>query len=249
MANSINFDTNNLSAYGLVLTHGNPQDFEQLSDSQLIEDISYSFNPKRLPKIFKLEVTVTANTRATLDGYLDSIRGIVVTDTAAPLKFDTILDRYWMAKLSTFTGSYRAAGWFQGVMIFQADDPLAFDNTEVSSDHNIDADPKTINETTGGTDYISPVFTLTAGEILTGVTIIIENVISQEELQWTGSLGIGEELEIDVANWMVKKTGVDDMATVTGQFPRLIPNAINQITVTGFSNTGTLNITYRNVYR
>jgi len=245
VANSLNFDTNDLSAYGLVLTHGNPQDFEQISDSQLIEDTSYSFQPKRPPKPFRLEVAVTAADRATLDGYLDSIKGIIVTETATVLKFDTITDRYWMAKLVTFDGGYRAKGYFSGVMVFRADDPMAYDNTETSSDHLINADPDTVEETTGGTGYILPVWTLTAGENLVAVTIKLENQSTAEEIQWTGSLANGEELEIDTVTWIVKKEGVADMSSVTGVFPRLAPDLLNSIKVTAFSNTGTLNITYR----
>ena len=98
MANSINFNANDLADYGLVITHGNPQDFQQMSDPQLIEDTSYSFQPKRPPHVFRLNVAIAAATRATLDSYLDSIKGIIATETAAELKFDTITDRYWTAK-------------------------------------------------------------------------------------------------------------------------------------------------------
>jgi len=104
----------------------------------------------------------------------------------------------------------------------------------------------TVVETTGSTASIEPVYTLTAGENLVAVTIKLANVTTDEELQWTGSLANGEVLEIDVPNWIVNKEGAASMATVTGQFPRLAPGAANTLTVTGFSTTGTLNITYRN---
>ncbi len=249
MANSIDFNGFDLSDYGLVLTHGNPQDFQQLSDSQQIEDIAYSFNPKHQPMVFRLDVDVIAATRATLDSYLDSIKAIIVTEIAARLEFDTIIDRYWMAKLDAFNGGYRAPGYFSGVMIFRADDPLGYDNTEVSSDHAIDTDPKTVVETPGGTGYINPVYTLTAKENLGAITIKLENISTDEELQWTGTLTTNDELEIDVANWTVKKNDVDDM-DIIGQFPRLAPNTANSIKVTALysSVAGELNITYRNRY-
>lgn len=246
MANSLNFDANDLSAYGLVVTHSNIGDFKQQYDSQLIQDISYGFKPKKPPKIIRLEVAILAAVRATLDGYLDSIRSAIVTEDASVLKLDAITDRYWNAKLTTFEGGYKAAGTWEGVMEFQADDPMAYDNTETSSDHALDVtDPKTVIETPGGTGYINPVYTLAAGEDLTDVTIKVENLTTDEELQWTGSLANGEELEIDVATWIVKKEGTADMSSVTGQFPRLAPGIANSIKVTAFSTTGSLNITYR----
>ena len=84
--------------------------------------------------------------------------------------------------------------------------------------------------------------------MLADVTIKVECVEAGEELQWTGSLANTEVLVIDVPGWRVRKEGTASMATVTGQFPRLLPASDNQIKVTGFSTTGTLNITYRARY-
>ena len=123
----------------------------------------------------------------------------------------------------------------------------AYSTTETSSDFNIDADPDTIVETVGGTAITKPVWTLTAGETLTDVTIKLENVTTDEELQWTGSLVDEDELEIDSQYWTVKKNGTVDM-NITGEFPRLIAGS-NLIKVTGLSTTGTLNITYRDSYK
>jgi len=250
VANSLNFNAIDLSAYGLIVTHSNIPDSKQQYESQLIQDISYGFKPKKPPKIIRLEVTVLAADRATLDSYLDSIKSVIVTEVAKVFKLDTITDRYWNAKQTDFEGKYRAAGMWEGIVVFQADDPMAYDNTETSSDHNIDADPKTILETPGGTGYINPVYTLTAGENLTDVTIKVENLTTDEEIQWTGSLAITEELEIDVANWVVKKEGTASMSGVVSgsKFPRLAPGIANSIKVTAFSTTGSLNIKYRNRY-
>lgn len=241
-----------LSAYGLIVTHSNIPDFRQQYESQLIQDISYGFKSKKPPKIIRLEVSILAATRAILDGYLDSIKSTIVTEIAKTLTLDTITDRYWNAKQTTFEGTYMAAGLWQGIMVFQADDPMAYDNTEVGvgNDYPIGAVETTIIETPGGTGYINPVYTLTAGENLTDVIIKVENLTTDEELQWTGSLTTGQELEIDVANWVVKKEGMENMSSVTGEFPRLAPNRANSIKVTALysSVAGNLNITYRNRY-
>lgn len=166
------------------------------------------------------------------------------------LILDLPSDRYYMAKVARkieyeFIGSKLALS----TIVFICPDPLGYSTTLTESNHPLTGtDPKTVNESVGGTGYIEPVYTLTAGEVLTDVTIKVENIEGDEELQWIGSVGNGKKLEIDVANWMVKNDGVASMATVTGRFPRLKPNATNSIKVTGFSNTGSLNIKYRDTY-
>jgi len=250
VANSFSFNGTDLSAYGLKLLNVNLPDFSQESHRQLIQDISYSFKPKRPPKVIQIDVVITGADRSTLEGYLDSIKSVIRTDAAYKLEIDFITDRYWNAKLDSITGAYNGPTFWGGMITFIADDSMAYDATETSSDHNIDADPDTIQETPGGTGYINPVYTLTAGEALNDVTIKVENLSTEEELQWIGSLGNGEELEIDVATWIVKKKGVASMSGLasTSKFPRLAPNQANSIKVTGFSTTGTLNIKYRDRY-
>lgn len=245
MSNSLSFNDVDLSAYGLKVLNSNVPDFAQANESQLIQDLSYGFQPKRPPKIITVEVVVQATSRSALDGYLDSIKSETVTTSAAKLELDMITDRYWMAKLEGIAGIYRAHDIWMGSLTFRIDDPTAYAASETSSNFNVDADPDTLIEAVGGTGYVNPVYTLTAGEALTDVTIKVENLTTDEELQWTGSLANGEELEIDVANWIVKKEAVASMSGVSGQFPRLAPGVNNSIKVTGFSTTGTLNIKYR----
>jgi len=247
MSYSLNFNAVDLSGYGLVVTHSNLPDFRQDHDSQLIQNTSYGFKSKRPPKIINLDVIVSGATRAILDGYLDSIKSAIVHDTDKVLKIDIVTDRYWNARNIGFDGGYRAAGIWQGNITFQADDPMAYDNTETSSDFNIDSDPDTVIETVGGNGFINPVYTLTAGEDLSDVDIKVENIYTGEEMIWEGSLSNGEELEIDVAAWVVKKEGTEDM-DISGIFPRLVGGINNSIKVTGFSTTGSLNIKYRARY-
>jgi phage-related protein len=246
MSYSFSFNGTDLSAYGLIVSSAQTADSAQESESQLIQDRSYGFRPKRPPKSLKLDVSVVASDRIHLDSRLDTIKRIIITSTAYVLRIHSLPMRYWLAKAESMTGRFVAPNCWSGSITFVADDPAAYDISEASNDYNIDADPKTVSMAVGGTAYAIPIYTLTAGEVLTDVTIKVENVMTSEELQWTGSLGNGEVLVIDVGNWLVTKEGTASMATVTGQFPRLVPSAVNQIIVTGFSNTGTLNITYRN---
>jgi len=248
VANSIEFNSTDLSDYGLIVNGSNIPDFNQVYDSVLIKDLSYAFTPKRPPKIISLNVSVIATTRAILDGYLDNIKLATVFEVAKVLKLDAITDRYWNAKNTAFEGRYMAPGWFEGIMIFQADDPMAYDNSAVSNTYNIDADPDTNVETPGGNGYIFPVYTLTAGELLTTVTIKVENTTTDEELQFIGTVASGKALVINTATWVVTNDGTEDMADVTGKFPRLKPGVANSIKVTAFSTTGTLNVAYRNRY-
>lgn len=245
----MNFNAIDLSAYGLIVTHSNIPDFTQQYDSQLIKDISYAFVPKRPPKVIRLEVAVLAATRATLDGYLDSIKFVVVSEVAKVFKLDTITDRYWNAKKTTFEGGYKAVGMWEGIMVFQADDPMAYDNDEEDSDHIINAAEKTIIETPGGTGYINPVYTLIPGDGYIAGDVLIKNLTTDEELLFTeGPIHSGEEWVIDVANWLVTMDGDAAMSEVTGKFPRLAPGIANSIKVTNLysSVNGNLNITYRN---
>ena len=61
------------------------------------------------------------------------------------------------------------------------------------------------------------------------------------------TLNTDDKLEIDTVLWIVKKNNVASMATVVGQFPKLLANMSNSIKVTGVSS-GTLDIVYRNRY-
>lgn len=246
MSHSLSFNEIDLSTYGLRVKNANIPDFAQENESQLIQDLSYSFRPKRPPKIFQVPVIVSATSRATLDGYLDSIKGVVVTEVVCKLAFDSIAGRYWMAKLVDLSGEYHGTNLWVGNMVFQADDPTAYAASETDNNYSVDADPKTIVLSVAGTGFALPVLTLTAGEELTDITLIVENLSTDESLTWEGDIGNGEELEIDTDAWTVKLEGTDDM-NISGQFPRLQPGN-NSIRITGFSNTGSLNIKYRARY-
>ena len=114
-------------------------------------------------------------------------------------------------------------------------------------EYNIDADPKTVQPTVLGTSRVEPVYTLTAGELLTDITLKVENTGTAMELVWEGTILDGKDLEIDVANWHVTNNAMASMATVSGEFPYL-NLGVNSIKVTGFSTTGSVDIVYRKRY-
>jgi len=248
MAYSLTFNSIDLGDYDLIVTSSGINSFHQVGEYAQLQTKGYSFKPKRSPRLIALDCQVTGTSRSNLDDNLDNIRLALVESQVKQLILDTITGRYFNAILESFDGDYKSAGLFDGKLSFVCPDPLGHSTTETDSDFNIDSDPDTIIETTEGTGDISPVFTLKAGEDLTDVTIKVENLTSEEELQWTGSLANTEELEINVPLWIAYKEGTASMSSVTGQFPHLIANAANSIKVTAFSNTGTLNIKYRNTY-
>jgi len=249
MSWSLTYDGIDLSAYGLIVTSPSPALVGFIgADLIQLPDLSYATGSILPPKSLNLSVIVKAASSALLKSYLDSIKRICGQRQEKQLRLDILDDRYFLARYEGLNGRMISPYAFEGELVFSADDPLAFKLTETSSDFNINADPKTITEAVGGTAYVKPVYTITAGENHVGITLKIENTDTGEELQWEGDLANGEVLTIDVGLWVVKKEGTEDMADVSGQFPRLIPGEDNHIKVTGFSNTGTLNITYRERY-
>lgn len=248
MANSISFDDINLSAYDLVVTTSEANIFEQIVSFVQLKDRGYSSGIKRRPKPVSIGISVTGTTRANLDSNLDNIKRILSTETDSKLILDILSTRYYMARLESFNGQYRAATLFTGSIEFICVDPIGYSTTPTESNHPLTgSDPKTVIETTTGTGYVNPVYVLTAGAVLGAITVKLENVTTDEELQWTGTLTTADYLTIDVANWLVSKNGTASMSGVTGQFPRLKPGA-NSIKVSNMAVTGVMDITYENTY-
>jgi len=250
MARSINFNTADMSTYGLVVTSPGANLLGQLVSHIQLQDRGYAFRPMREPRRIIVGYSVTGTSLANLDANLDAIKRILTLTEPKKLIFDSLSTRYFNAVLESLEGEYRHATLFQGKLEFICPDPLGYNITEDDHDHSINTNPKTIDEAVAGTGYIAPVYTLTAKNTLTGATIKVENLTTEEELVWVGDLAIDGTLVIDVERWLVSKGVTVDMATVTGEFPRLKPNVTNQIKITGLwvSVTGNLNILYRDTY-
>jgi len=245
VANSFSFNAVNMTDYGLVVkSAGSP--FTQSAPSIQLRDRSYAFDSFRPPRIIAINAQVTAATHTALRTALDSIKEKLNWRVDKQLILDNLSARYWMARFNTMQGMFEGPLSWNGNIEFTCTDPAAYSTSAVSNTSNVDADPDTIAETPGGNDYIYPVYTLTAGELLTAVTIKVENVTTDEELQWIGTIANGKALVINTPTWLVTNDGTADMDDVSGQFPRLAPNQANSIKVTAFSTTGTLNIAYRN---
>lgn len=249
MSRSFSFDGNDLADYGLIVSSPGDNPFSQLVSRIQLQDRGYAFRPQRAPRRIQVDFWVTGTSRSNLDSNLDDIKRILTKLVVKQLIFDTLTDRYFDAILESFTGDYRSVDRFVGRLSFICPDPVAHSVDETSSDFNIDSNPKTITEVVGGSAFLLPVFTLTAGEALSGITLLVENLTTLEELSIASlTLANTEILVIDSERWLVTKEGTAEMSNVTGKFPRLEPNITNSIKVTAFGSLGMLNITYKEAY-
>jgi len=248
MTASMTFNEIDLTAYNLRVIDTGLRKIQQVIPVVQLKDKGYPFTPQREARELHVIVTVTGSSLAALDANLDDIQEILRTETPDTLVFDAFNDRYYNALLRNIEGDYMGTLLWRGTLEFVCADPLGYDVTEEDNDHAIDADPDTLSETPGGNVFIEPVFTLTSGDNLVAATIQLKNNNTGEETTWVGNLGNGQELEIDVANWTIKKEGALSMATFSGQFPRLLPGVANSLIVTGMNSAGNLNIVYRNRY-
>lgn len=246
MARSLTFNSIDLSTYGLIVSSLDIP-FGLSANAIQLPDRSYSYDSHRPPLTITARVAVAAATHVLLRSYLSSINGVLNQLSDKQISFDNITDRYWSGRLSNIAGDFISPFAWQGDIIFNCNDPLAYDVNLVSNNYNIDADPKTIVETAGGTAYIKPIYSLTAGANFTPLTLKLENLDIGEDINWSANMAIGQVLSIDVTAWVVALDGVASMSSVTGKFPQLRPGA-NNIQVTGFGTLGTLNIEYRNRY-
>jgi len=255
MANSMDFDGTDLSAYNLVINSPNINAFGQLVSRVQLQDRGYSFRPQRAPRKIRVEFTVTGTSRSNLEDNLDSIKRIIIQLTPQPIIFDVIEDRYFNAILESFTGDYISPTTFRGSFTFICPDPVAHSTTENDVTQNVDADPKTLYipesaaAVVGGSAFLLPTFVLTAGETLSSVTLLLKNETTIEEISISSlSLVATDIVTIDSSLWTVTRETVAHMANVTGKFPRLEPNLRNKFTVTAFGTLGTLEVIYREAY-
>lgn len=246
------YDGTDLGDYGLTVLLSSPVPWvPPLKQGKLnVPHRAYAARTFLQPREIRLDCVVQAADRDTLESYLDSLtRLLLPTDDEKKIHLDFPDGRYWYGKLCDSV-EWEAVSQTSAIgdLRFLCSDPRGYDDTQTSSDHSITTDPDTVVETPGGSCYIEPVWTLTAGEALTDVTILLENVTTDEEVQWTGTLSNGQVLVVNAVTMVVTKQGSASMSTVSGKFPRLAPGVMNSINVTGFGTTGTLNIAYRDTY-
>lgn len=239
---SFTFNGIDLTAYGLkVLKLNVPA--EHSSSYVQLPSRSYADDSQFPPKVISLEVAVQGAGRATLDGYLDSIKRVLNQTTDKSLKLDAYTDRYWNARHKSLIGDYASLNVWLGAVEFVCYDPCAYDNTLTDANYTDNEEPEIITITPGGSALIEPVFILTSSVVDATADIRVRNETLGMELEWTGDIGIGDQLKIDSPIWHVTLNDVASM-TIEGQFPVLSPGIANVFEIYGF--TGNVNVTYRN---
>ena len=243
MAKSFSFNGIDLSTYGLTVRRHNLHDFTQETEYYQLKNKAVAGETIRPARQIVIDAVIEAADYAGLCSYMDSIRGVLGLPADAVLKMDSITDRYWMARCNALPEADNGATYWEGTLTFTAGDPSAYDNSETTGNHTIDEDPENFNEVVGGTAETWPVYTLTADDTASEVTIT--NNTTDEELVITIAMVATDVLEIDTETMIVKLNGTEDMSGVSGPFPRLLPGT-NAFTVTGFS--GTMATVYRKKY-
>jgi len=247
MGNSLSFNGTDLSQYGLTIAKREvPLEFS--SEGAQLQYKAYATSSLIIPSIITLNISVTGASLATLKTNLDSIKQVLGNREDAKLILDSLTDRYWWARFQSLTGVISGLA-FIGNLSFIAYDSFAYDVDETT--HTYDAgdflaDPQTLVLTVGGTTRTEPLYTFTAAEALNAITLKLENLNTDMELQWEGSLANTDTLKVNVASWVVLKNDVADMA-ISGAFPYLIPGS-NSIKVTAFGTSSALTIVYRKRY-
>jgi predicted phage tail component-like protein len=251
---SLSFNGVDLAEYGLVIMRHNILLTQQADPTQL-QDLARASDSYRLPRELNIEIAVRARPcfpplpitpSESLKIQLDTIRHVFNQRDDCPIIFDKWPDRYWLARFVSFVDIEWLLALYMGYITLTCNDPAAYGVVERVEDFAINEDPKSIPVSVAfGNDYISPVWTLTAGEELIDATIKIQNIDTGEEITWVGTIDNGEELTIDVSKWLVELEGVAAMGGASGKFPRLLPSQLNNVLVTGFGSLGSLEVTYR----
>jgi len=245
---SFSFNEIDFGDYNVTVLNSGGSRLERIFKYGQLQERVYGWRSQLEARRLPLKVLISATAAQDIHDLITECHGALNEKDDCKLALDEISGRYWMARFRSMTGELINPKYWRGEIEFTLSDPRALADAETSSGPTaVDADPDTIIETVGGTAFVEPRYILTAGEVLNGATIVVENMTTGEELTWEGDLADTKELEIDVAHWIVYNDSVADMADVVGSFPTMQPGA-NSIKVTGFGTLGTLDIIYRDAY-
>ena len=244
MANSLTFNSTDLSTYGVTITRIKDNQTSFKRDVTQLDTRAHASNGKREALKIDAEFILIGTSLADVQDKLAGIKRILTAVETGELVFDYRSGVYFNAALDEIDGENLTQKCISGTISFLCADPYGYSTTETDQTDNITTDPKAVTVTAGGSAKTLPVFTLTAGESLSG-PISVKNNDTGEELVWDSSMVDTDELEIDTEHWVVKKNGTASMTDVSGQFPRLLPGQDNHIVVTGFGTTGTLQTVFR----
>lgn len=251
MSGSLSFGGVALSAYGLYVRNSTLHPIlpaPRLRQAKLTgKSGAYDFDSEYEPREFPCDVVVIGTSLADLQSKVDSIAAALNVELGVKaLIFDIQSTRYFLAKLASSPVFSYSGFMAEAQLRFICADPFAYSTTETASVHTVDEAPESLQETPAGNYLIEPVWTLVADQELAAVDIIITNGTTNEAFTWSGTVGNGETLIIDSAQWYVTLEGVASMTAISGAFPRLQGGVVNALQVEGFH--GAMTITYRARY-
>lgn len=158
------------------------------------------------------------------------------------LIFDTLSDRYFLAKLTGEPIVERMVTTGKVKLTMRCADPFAYSVAQYTPS----AAASSLAITPGGTYRTFPVVEITAGVGYTG-TVTLTNGLTAEAISWTGTLINGDILKFDMGTFRAYVNGVVSMAglsTGSAWFP-LYPNLAQTLTVTGLGTVSLLKAPYR----
>lgn len=246
MPNSLTFDDVYLGDYGLRVLDVDLPMSNKANPIQL-SNKSYASDSNVMPKPISLSILVVGSDSADLLSKLDNIKKTLNCQFDKALVLDFLNDRYWSARFDSLTGRHISSEVFKGVLDFICYDPYSYGLAEIEIPYDIDGDPKQIITSINGTASTDPVYTLTAGENLVAATIELLNGETATSITWTGNVDNGEHLKIDCRQWFITLNDIVNMATMTGNFPKLVSGE-NLLRISGFGALGTLSILYKPKY-
>lgn len=233
MANSITFNSTDLSTYGLTVLGGDWTDWPAMDErAQPLAQHDGLVGAPRLyrQRTIRLACVIVASGMTQLKAYIDSIKAVLWEREACAATLDLQPDRYWMARASLDGCDIVGPTTAEATLVLYCLYPFAYassesEHEETSIDVGVEGESYTV--TAGGTVPAYPMIVFEASG--TSTTLIIEHDDLDTRLQYTGGLESGDKLRIkcEPSEWLVEKmpSGEDAysevMTDINGQWPYL----------------------------
>ena len=218
------------------------EDWEEQGDSRIQAQLV-----SRRHGIFLSDVPV-------LDGRYVRVKGAIVATTAelCRTRLDTISevlhsgvqklqfldDRFLIAQKARFGYGYApgsAGRKINFALEFVCADPFLYRDATSSSSNPISASPTSFSVTNGGTAFVYPKVTFTAGgSSITSISLL--NNTTGKTFAYSGTVLATKALVVDTSDFTVLNDGVSDLTNFTGVFPHFNSGS-NSYTFTGSNCT------------
>lgn len=246
------YDGNDLGAlYGLILGR-RKMEFIPKPRERIVYVMnrpgSHDFGVDLGERLISLDCFILRTTRADLESAIYSIASRLdpTNETSGDrgfkkLVFDSLSDRYFLARLASASPPALEATTADLTLVFRCADPFAYATNESTA-----TGTTPVVFTTGGTYPMDPIIDIVASGAYTGNVTITDAYGSV--LTWNGTLAGGNTLRIDSTTYRVFKNGTVSMAGVQAAsvWPRLKAGVSNTISIGGLAAITSTTVTYRN---